>query len=336
MKPRISVIIPIYNREKYLQKCVDSVLEQTFEDFELILVDDGSIDSSPKICDEYAAKDNRVRVIHKENGGVSSARNVGIQASFGEYIMFVDSDDYIDKDMLDTVYVCVEEHHIDCVVTGLRFVYDAEGRKKECPLKNGEICFDVSLNDEYDNLKNNFVFSTSCAKLYKTSIIKSNNIRYNENYSILEDGSFVMNCFGYCSSIYTTDRVLYNYRQSEDFSLMNKFNENSLDALQYFSVSQEWLLCHLDNKNKRAYHKGRYDLLINFILQVFNRSQLCDREKRKLFKEYINHSCAKNIANDIRDTEVPFKTKFIALLIKYQCTIILYPLLSFWAKKRQN
>ncbi|MDT6814838.1 glycosyltransferase, partial [Enterococcus faecium] len=94
----ISIIVPVYKVEKYLRKCVDSILAQTFTDFEVILVDDGSPDNSGKICDEYAEKDNRVRVIHKENGGLSSARNAGIDVARGKYLGFVDSDDYIDED----------------------------------------------------------------------------------------------------------------------------------------------------------------------------------------------------------------------------------------------
>ena len=95
--PKISVIIPVYNAEKYLYRCIDSVLVQTFTNWELLLIDDGSKDSSGVICDEYAAKDARVRVFHKENGGVSSARNLGLDNARGEWVAFVDSDDYIEK-----------------------------------------------------------------------------------------------------------------------------------------------------------------------------------------------------------------------------------------------
>ena len=100
--PKISVIVPVYNTEKFLQRCIDSVLAQTYQDFELLLIDDGSKDSSDTICDEYAAQDTRVKVFHKENGGVSSARNVGLDNARGEWITFVDSDDYIEENYLQT------------------------------------------------------------------------------------------------------------------------------------------------------------------------------------------------------------------------------------------
>lgn len=125
--PIISVIVPVYNVEKYLPRCIDSILAQTFTDFELILVDDGSPDNCGAICDEYAAKDKRVRVIHKSNGGVSSARNAGLDAASGEYVTFVDSDDYIAEDRLKQMHSSIFESKADIAVAGFRFV-DEIGR----------------------------------------------------------------------------------------------------------------------------------------------------------------------------------------------------------------
>lgn len=113
MKVIISIIVPIYNVEKYLPRCIGSILNQNFEEFELILVNDGSTDNSGKICDIYAKKDKRIKVIHKKNGGVSSARNSGIRAATGEYIGFVDPDDYIDKNMYTNLYELCEENNCD-------------------------------------------------------------------------------------------------------------------------------------------------------------------------------------------------------------------------------
>ena len=113
MSPKISIIVPVYKVEKYIHKCIDSILNQTFKDFELILVDDGSPDNCGKICDEYAKKDSRVIVIHKENGGLSSARNSGLDIARGDYIGFVDSDDYIENDMYELLYNLCEENNCD-------------------------------------------------------------------------------------------------------------------------------------------------------------------------------------------------------------------------------
>ncbi len=116
--PTISVIVPVYNAESTLQRCVDSILAQTFEDFELILINDGSKDQSGDICDEYAAKDSRVKVIHKPNGGVSSARNAGLRIAHGEYIAFIDSDDYIDNDYL----LGFKHYDADLIISGAKLI----------------------------------------------------------------------------------------------------------------------------------------------------------------------------------------------------------------------
>lgn len=118
--PEISIIVPVYNVEKYLEQCIDSILTQTFEDFELILVDDGSPDKCPEICDEYAQKDDRVRVIHKENGGVSSARNAGMKLACGEYILFCDSDDYVSPLWCELMLNAARSHPLSLVSCNLR------------------------------------------------------------------------------------------------------------------------------------------------------------------------------------------------------------------------
>ena len=109
MEDLISVVVPIYNVENYIKKCVDSILSQTYKNLEIILVDDGSPDNCPQICDEYAQKDNRIKVIHKENGGLSDARNAGIDISKGKFITFIDSDDYIEKDYVEVLYNSIKE-----------------------------------------------------------------------------------------------------------------------------------------------------------------------------------------------------------------------------------
>ncbi len=124
----ISIIVPVYKVEKYLKKCVDSILAQTFSDFELILVDDGSPDNSGRICDDYAKKDARVRVVHKQNGGLSSARNAGIEVAKGKYLGFVDSDDYIAEDMYELLYKAIIKEEADLSICGIYDVYEEKIR----------------------------------------------------------------------------------------------------------------------------------------------------------------------------------------------------------------
>lgn len=130
MTVSISIIVPVYQAEKSLARCVDSILNQSFRDFELILVDDGSTDKCPKLCEEYAAADSRVRVIHKKNGGLSSARNAGLDVAVGRYVGFVDSDDYVSDDMYQKLYEAIEENQADVAVCNC-FQVDGEGRRLE-------------------------------------------------------------------------------------------------------------------------------------------------------------------------------------------------------------
>lgn len=126
MNPKISVIVPVYNVEKYLRRCIDSILSQTFSDFELLLIDDGSKDKSGDICDEYAAKDARIRVFHKDNGGVSSARNLGLVKANGEFIFFVDSDDYLDNTHLENYSKDID--NFDLIFQGYKLVDETTGK----------------------------------------------------------------------------------------------------------------------------------------------------------------------------------------------------------------
>ncbi len=125
----ISVIVPVYNTGKYLNRCVDSILAQTYHDLEGILVDDGSTDQSPGLCDEYLRKDERIRVIHKSNGGLSDARNVGIDVASGEYIGFIDSDDYIVPDMYQKLYTRLTQEKADICICGWTYVDEKSGRE---------------------------------------------------------------------------------------------------------------------------------------------------------------------------------------------------------------
>lgn len=171
----ISVIVPVYNVEKYLSRCVDSILDQTYEKLEIILVDDGAKDSSGKICDEYAEKDSRIKVIHKENGGLSSARNTGIDAATGDYLAFVDSDDWIEQDMYEKMLGLVEKHGVKLVCAG-RYDVDSETDQKTiglCPPKEElisgqELARRIFIWDNID--------SAAVDKLYHASLFQG--IRY--------------------------------------------------------------------------------------------------------------------------------------------------------------
>ena len=252
-KCKISVILPVYNSANYLRRCVDSILAQSFEDFELILVNDGSTDKSGEICEEYALKDSRVCVFHKENGGVSSARNLGLDYVNGEVCVFVDSDDYIDKTYLEVLY---SNGLYDLVVCG----YMAEGREN--------YFYRPYPNEEYtcikDLLNKNRRFSNPICRGYKSSIIKKNNIRFDENLHLYEDLIFNLDYCQYVSSAKTYSDCLYHYISTP----------NSLSSRTYSWSYLESIVNHIDNKISSLEKRHNWDgseMLSSYVWDLIRR-----------------------------------------------------------------
>ena len=177
-EPKISIIVPVYNVEQYLPQCIESIINQTYQNLQIILVDDGSPDNSGRICDEYAEKDLRIKVIHKENGGVGSARNEGINYALGEYIYFVDADDYLESELIDICMNTIIKQYPDMLIFGFNKV-DKNGLNKKPVIPPAYSINDLST--EKDALADIFCSGTGLAvwdKLIKTKLIKDNNILF--------------------------------------------------------------------------------------------------------------------------------------------------------------
>ena len=206
----ISVIVPIYKVEKYLRECIDSIIEQTYRDLDIILVDDGSPDQCGKLCDDYASKDNRIRVIHKENGGLSDARKAGIDIAEGEYLIFVDSDDYIHPQMIERLYNTMLTQRADIVVCGFREV-DEEGQQlKDDKISDVDIlCYEGP--DIMDQLQQkNLITVVAWNKLYSASLFE--NIRYPKGH-VHEDEFIIHRILGKCKKTVYIPDLLYYYRK---------------------------------------------------------------------------------------------------------------------------
>lgn len=179
MNPKVSIIVPVYNVEKYLPKCIESITNQTLKDIEIILVNDGSTDNSGKLIDEYVVKDKRIKVIHKKNEGQGSARNVGLDIATGEYIGFVDSDDWIDSDMYEKLYIKAKEESLDVVVCSRKVWSENNVVNYKINMKN-EILNDLQ-NDLPGYIVNYLLYTytvSTCNKIYKSKILKTNNIKF--------------------------------------------------------------------------------------------------------------------------------------------------------------
>lgn len=208
MYGKVSIIIPIFNTETKLIDCLTSIKNQSYRNFEAILIDDGSTDKSGEICDYYTNKDTRFKVKHCINSGVSKARNIGIDISKGDYIIFVDSDDEVKNNMLEDMVYYLEKYNSDVVITGLTFVENENIIKEVIPQINGTMKLDIW---EYICEDNTGLFGYVPNKLYKSRVIKENNIRFDENKKIQEDLDFALMVYSYCNIFYLIDRSYYLY-----------------------------------------------------------------------------------------------------------------------------
>ena len=224
MGDKISVIVPIYKVEDYLHRCVDSIINQTYTNLEIILVDDGSPDNCPMICDEYAKKDSRIRVVHKKNGGLSDARNAGLDIATGEYIMFIDSDDFVDTEMMGSMMRNMIDDNVDMVVCNIKYVY--EDREVVKYNQSDRILDRYEAMEEY--LKDGVVQAVAWNKLYKKSLI--NNMRYKVGKTN-EDEFFTYKIVDKTEKIYYNSRPFYNYIQ-RDSSIMGKYSIKRLDGVE--------------------------------------------------------------------------------------------------------
>lgn len=227
--PQVSIIVPIYNGEKYLNRCIDSILLQTLEDFELVLVNDGSNDGSLPICDEYAAKDMRIKVINQANSGVSMARNNGVDTAKGDYICFIDCDDWVDPCYLQLLYNNLKESSADLSMTGYREITEAGELGKDTSTIGYTSVLDA--DQAMFHLFEAVDFMSFCypwGKLFKTDIIRRHNIRFNPSIAIGEDRLFIFDYLHHAGKVSCTSKATYNYLQNGS-GAMASFNAGKVD-----------------------------------------------------------------------------------------------------------
>lgn len=230
--PLISVIVPVYKVEQYLQQCVDSICAQTYRNLEIILVDDGSPDRCGQLCDELAMTDSRIRVIHKRNGGLSSARNAGLEVMQGEYVGFVDSDDWIDPEMYERLYQDIQEHEAQIACCGIARCKGDTVQSYFNPKLDEKFCLNVE--DAMCELIQNYRITNSvCDKLYHVSIFDG--LRMKEGI-LYEDAQIQPLCIHCAQKVVYDARPMYCYRLSEGSILRGTFSLRHLDNL---NVSRE-------------------------------------------------------------------------------------------------
>lgn len=344
--PKVSIIVPIYNVEKYLARCMHSLLNQTLKEIEIIMVDDGSPDNCPQICDEYASKDNRVKVIHKKNAGLGFARNSGLEIASGEYVAFVDSDDFVEKTMYEELYNVITAYNSDAIICSFNKVY----KEMITPLPiggMGETIKKICAKKEYipnvigcssSNARDYLYSYSACIVLYNNHLIKKYNLRFeSERVFVSEDILFNLDYMSKANKIVLYPHPLYNYCYNEN-SLTTKYNPQRFkrEVCLYKEIQRRIQTYHIDLPHDIVYrierlllYKACYSICdtiksTTFVKAVSEIKKICTN---KILEEVLAHYPIK---------ELPITKQIFYILVKKHmpiCLVLLYKLKRLNKKK---
>lgn len=312
----ISIIMPVYNKYNYLMKSINTIINQTYKDFELIIVDDDSSDGSEKLCDEFAQKDQRIKVIHLKNSGVSNARNVGLDNAKGKYLQFIDSDDYVDEDMLEKLYGKATQYDVDIVISGITKVnHNYEVLNKTLPKLIGVKSKNEMLENFSAEQRSTGIYGCVSNKFIKRDIVEKFKLRFDTKIKLAEDLDFYLKLYEHISSIYFYDTSFYYYIQnaansstSEDFkhdyltqinislrqkdllSKNNMLNENNLNTINL--VITNFTLCYV--YDKFTYPYSEYKKRLNCIYGNQKIQHSLTKNDQTKFNEIIISLLSKN------------------------------------------
>lgn len=283
---KLSVIIPVYNVEKYLKKCIESVLIQKIDKSEIILVDDGSTDKSGIICDEYSKKYDNVNVIHKKNGGLSSARNAGIKEAKGEYLMFVDSDDFINEnekinDLLPYLKYDVIQY---------KMIYFYNKKQKYMYLKDMNTYEVESYMEKLEKKVYDGSLSISaCDKIIKKNLVKENNIYFEEGL-LSEDIDWSLRLYLKANSLIVTNKNIYVYRQQREGSISTKVQEKNIISL--YNIVKKWYNYEYKNNNQKSIFLNYLAYQYSILLCNMNRKNCSKKMKKDIYemKDLLNYN----------------------------------------------
>ena len=333
---KISVVIPVYNVENYLRECIESVLNQTLKDFELIAVDDGSTDSSGSILDEYQQKDTRITVIHKQNGGVSAARNDALEKCTGEYIYIMDSDDYLELDALENMYEAAIASKADVVITDhCKFIDPEEQRQchffpKEFVATDRDIILQLQrmvLHKAYSPYPTEETYGVGIGapwtKLIKKKLIVENNLRF-EPYvrGVFDDCLFTLNVFEHAEKVAYKNVITYHFRVLQS-SLTHRYRTNQLEIYEriYEKIEE---FGDVYNKGEE-FQKAYYARVITYLWTSFNTyffNEKYQGSKKQNYKEFMATIKSKRYHEAIANVD-------INKLIKREKRIVLLSRMNF-------
>lgn len=304
----ISVIVPVYNVEDYLTKCVNSIQNQSYKNLEIILVDDESPDNCPKMCDDFAKNDPRIKVIHKKNGGLGFARNSGLEITTGDYVTFVDSDDWISETHIESLYNTITSQDADLVIGGHTAVYANDDvvlyptLLEQKIYKSDEIKEQILLplvGPDLDFKNDLQVNASSCMNLYKMQIIRENNIKFiSERFAVSEDLYFNIDFLFYSKSVVATDNIGYFYFENVN-SISRKYDKEFLTKIvNYFNyVNNQLDKYHLlENSKFRVYRT--YLMRIRVAFRQIILSDMKFNDKIREIKKFLNNDITKLVLEE--------------------------------------
>ena len=329
---KVSVIVPIYNAERYLKKCIDSILNQSLKEIEVILINDGSTDGSIKIIEEYSKNDSRVVILNLKNGGPGKARNEGIKIAKGEYLSFVDSDDYIEREFLEKLYKTATHNKVQMVMTNYKDINMFDGVKSiinhtlECGIVYNEERIKNEIISTFTKV-GNYGFFNLCNKLYLREYILSLGFLIDETRDHGEDWLFNIKVFLNLNSFIALNEPLYNYIHSNGNSLMTKYRENQFELyldgrMKILSLLPNDIIDYNSLNKNFIYEFSSY--IIKTYRNVSDKSKRNELLNRVVNEKQVIESC-KNVHG------LPFNFKIIAFLIRNKMqalALVLYKIKS--------
>lgn len=281
----ITIIVPIYNIEKYIERCIESIIAQTYKNLEIILVDDGSTDQSGRICDVYAKQDKRIKVIHKENGGLSDARNAGLDIAGGEYIGFVDGDDYIDGDMYETLWKEMIDESIDIASCGMEESW-GDIKHLKCLSKNTVILDRVQAYAALFS-RTTILGGTNCNKLFRKRVLEG--LKYKKGIQS-EDIEFLYRVLDRAEKVVCIDKVKYHYVHRENSITTTPFSKSYMDIIKTMDEMVEFI-----NKNYPQLSKKVYAYQVNWLIGGLKGIQMSGENFFSLEKKILYQKIKDNI-----------------------------------------
>lgn len=323
MQELISVVVPVYNVEKYLERCVRSILEQTYQNLEVILVNDGSTDQSGKICDALAAQDQRIRVVHKENGGLSDARNAGIQQAKGSYISFFDSDDWVEAHIIETGIRELQKNRLDVVIWGYfaDFVDEHERLLKQNTSVLSGICecgVDNSILTKWPALG---LYGYAWNKIYRTKMLKENHLQFQKGLSLVEDILFNSQVTQHCKRIGFIDSIGNHYIQRKRETLGNRYYPDMFELKMLGCQARESILRHfgicgsLMEQTMEVYYMGALKATVAMIAKRKGESA---KKRQKQMYEWLVKKEVQDLVGRISGKQI--KDRIFVVLIRMKAS----------------